>query len=67
MENATAQSAPRERASTMTGATAVTEAIAFVEKNHRSYPHEFSYEETVQTLTPELCTQPVASPAFDAV
>jgi hypothetical protein len=46
---------------------AVTAAIAFVEKNHRSYPHEFSYEETVQTLIGRSVRQRVELTLWDAV
>jgi hypothetical protein len=47
--------------------TAVTEAIAFVEKNHCSYPHEFSYEETVQTPSGRAVRQRVELTLWDAV
>ena len=47
--------------------TAVTEAIAFVEKKHRTYPHEFSYEETVQTLSGRSVRQRVELTLWDAV
>jgi hypothetical protein len=47
--------------------TAVTEAIAFVEKKHRTDPHEFSYEETVQTLSGRSVRQRVELTLWDAV
>ena len=46
---------------------AVTEAIAFVEKNHRFYPHEFDYEETVQTPGGRSVRQRVELTLWDAV
>ena len=46
---------------------AVTEAIAFVEKNHRSYPHEFNYEESVQTPGGRSVRQRVELTLWDAV
>ena len=46
---------------------AVTEAIAFVEKTQRSYPHEFSYEETVQTPSGRAVRQRVELTLWDAV
>lgn len=47
--------------------TAVMDAIAFVEKNHLDYPHEFSYEETVQTLGGRAVRQRVELTLWDAV
>jgi hypothetical protein len=47
--------------------TAVTEAIAFVEKNHSTYPHEFSYEETAQTVSGRSVRQRVELTLWDAV
>ena len=46
---------------------AATEAIAFVEKTQRSYPHEFSYEETVQTPSGRAVRQRVELTLWDAV
>ncbi|HTR63561.1 MAG TPA: site-specific integrase [Candidatus Binataceae bacterium] len=46
---------------------AATETIAFVEKNHRSYPHDFHYEETVQTPGGRSVRQRVELTLWDAV
>ena len=46
---------------------AATGHIAFVEDNHRSYPHEFSYEETVQTPGGRSVRQRVELTLWDAV
>jgi hypothetical protein len=46
---------------------AVKEAIAFVEENRIAYPHEFSYEETVQTPSGRAVRQRVELTLWDAV
>jgi hypothetical protein len=47
--------------------TAVKDAISFVERNHLDYPHEFSYEETVQTPSGRVVRQRVELTLWDAV
>jgi hypothetical protein len=47
--------------------TAVRDAIGFVEKNRLAYPHEFSYEETVQTPSGRAVRQRVELTLWDAV
>ena len=46
---------------------ATKEAIAFVERDHGSYPHEFNYEETVQTPCGRAVRQRVELTLWDAV
>lgn len=46
---------------------AMKQAIGFVEANHLPYPHEFSYEETVQTVQGRLVQQRVELTLWDRI